>query len=230
MRPYISELSRMATCFTSLYPNAGLPDELGEYNESPEFMASQMRDYANEGMVNLVGGWCGTKPDRSRAIAGEASRVSARQVPEQKPWLRLSGLEPLVIRPETNFVNIGERTNVTGSSVFRDLIKNEDYEEALSVARQQVENGAQMVDVNMDEGLLESEKVMVTFLNLMASEPDISRVPVMLDSSRWSVLEAGLKNLQGKGVVNSISLKEGEEVFKEQARTILDFGVRKIVA
>src|SRR5690625_3611995 len=229
MRPYISELSRVATCLTSLYPNAGLPAELGEYNASPELRVSQVRDYESEGMLNLVGGCCGTRPDHIRASAEEASRFGARQIPEQIPWLRLSGLEPLVIRPETNFVNIGERTNVTGSSVFRDLIKNEDYEEALSVARQQVENGAQMVDVNMDEGLLESEKVMVTFLNLMASEPDISRVPVMLDSSRWSVLEAGLKNLQGKGVVNSISLKEGEEVFKEQARTILDFGAAVIV-
>src|SRR5690625_3711094 len=229
MRPYIQELSRHATCYTSLYPNAGLPDEMGEYNETPDFMAAQLAGYAGEGMVNLVGGCCGTTPEHIRAVAEEAARHTPRTIPKQEPWLRLSGLEPLVIRPETNFVNIGERTNVTGSSVFRDLIKNEDYEEALSVARQQVENGAQMVDVNMDEGLLESEKVMVTFLNLMASEPDISRVPVMLDSSRWSVLEAGLKNLQGKGVVNSISLKEGEEVFKEQARTILDFGAAVIV-
>jgi 5-methyltetrahydrofolate--homocysteine methyltransferase len=150
-------------------------------------------------------------------------------IPEIKPYLRLSGLEPLVIRPETNFVNIGERTNVTGSSVFRNLIKNEEYEQALSVARQQVENGAQMIDVNMDEGMLESEEVMVKFLNLMASEPDISRVPVVIDSSKWSVLDAGLKNIQGKGIVNSISLKEGEEVFRSQAQKILDYGAAVIV-
>lgn len=229
MRPYISELSQHATCYTSLYPNAGLPDELGEYNETPEFMASQLSDYAREGFVNFVGGCCGTTPDHIEAMADEALQHPPRAIPKVKPWLRLSGLEPLVIRPETNFVNIGERTNVTGSSVFRDLIKEEKYEEGLSVARQQVENGAQMVDVNMDEGMLESEEVMVTFLRLMASEPDISRVPVMLDSSRWSVLKAGLKSLQGKGVVNSISLKEGEEVFREQARTILDFGAAVIV-
>jgi 5-methyltetrahydrofolate--homocysteine methyltransferase len=229
MRPYISELSRIASCFTSLYPNAGLPDEMGEYNESPEFMAKQLSDYAREGMVNLVGGCCGTTPDHIRTISDEAKRHKPRVIPEIKPYLRLSGLEPLVIRPETNFVNIGERTNVTGSSVFRNLIRNEEYEQALSVARQQVENGAQMIDVNMDEGLLESEEVMVKFLNLMASEPDISRVPVVIDSSKWSVLEAGLKNIQGKGVVNSISLKEGEDVFREQAQKILDYGASVIV-
>lgn len=229
MRPYISELSRISTCYTSLYPNAGLPDEMGEYNESPDFMAGQLADYASEGMVNLVGGCCGTTPEHIRAIAEEAARHKPRRIPSPEPYLRLSGLEPLVIRPETNFVNIGERTNVTGSSVFKNLIKNEEYEEALSVARQQVENGAQMVDVNMDEGMLESEEVMVEFLNLMASEPDISRVPVVIDSSKWSVLEAGLKNIQGKGVVNSISLKEGEETFKKQASRILDYGAAVIV-
>jgi 5-methyltetrahydrofolate--homocysteine methyltransferase len=229
MRPYISELSRIASCFTSLYPNAGLPDEMGEYNESPEFMAKQLSDYAREGMVNLVGGCCGTTPDHIRAISDEAKRHKPRVIPEIKPYLRLSGLEPLVIRPETNFVNIGERTNVTGSSVFRNLIRNEEYDQALSVARQQVENGAQMIDVNMDEGMLESEEIMVKFLNLMASEPDISRVPVVIDSSKWSVLEAGLKNIQGKGVVNSISLKEGEDVFREQAQKILDYGASVIV-
>ncbi len=229
MRPYISELSRIASCYTSLYPNAGLPDEMGEYNESPEFMAKQLSDYAAEGMVNLVGGCCGTTPEHIKMISEEAKRHKPRLLPEIKPYLRLSGLEPLVIRPETNFVNIGERTNVTGSSVFRNLIKNEEYEQALSVARQQVENGAQMIDVNMDEGMLESEEVMVKFLNLMASEPDISRVPVVIDSSRWSVLDAGLKNIQGKGVVNSISLKEGEEAFRNQAQKILDYGAAVIV-
>jgi 5-methyltetrahydrofolate--homocysteine methyltransferase len=229
MRPYISELSRIATCFTSLYPNAGLPDEMGEYNESPEFMANQLSDYAEEGMVNLVGGCCGTTPEHIRAIAEEAEKHKPRKIPDVKPYLRLSGLEPLIIRPETNFVNIGERTNVTGSSVFKNLIKNEEYDKALSVARQQVENGAQMVDVNMDEGLLESQEVMVSFLKLMESEPDISRVPVVIDSSKWSVLEAGLRNIQGKGVVNSISLKEGEDVFRDQARKILDYGAAVIV-
>lgn len=229
MRPYISELSRVASCYTSLYPNAGLPDEMGEYNESPEFMAKQLSDYASEGMVNIVGGCCGTTPEHIQAIAEEARRHEPREIPDTSPYMKLSGLEPLVIRPETNFVNIGERTNVTGSSVFRDLIKAENYEEALSVARQQVENGAQMVDVNMDEGMLESEEVMVSFLNLMAAEPDISRVPVVVDSSKWSVIEAGLKNIQGKGVVNSISLKEGEEVFIEQAKKILDYGAAVIV-
>ncbi|MEX1212237.1 MAG: methionine synthase [Balneolaceae bacterium] len=229
MRPYISELSELASCFTSLYPNAGLPDDMGEYNETPDFMAAQLGEYASEGMVNIVGGCCGTTPDHIAAMAEEAKRHKPRTPAQPKPWLRLSGLEPLVVRPETNFVNIGERTNVTGSSVFRDLIKEEDYEKALSVARQQVENGAQLVDVNMDEGMLESEEVMVTFLRLMASEPDISRVPVVIDSSRWSVLEAGLKNIQGKGVVNSISLKEGEKTFRKQAETILDFGAAVMV-
>lgn len=229
MRPYISELSDLASCYTSLYPNAGLPDDMGEYNETPDFMAQQLGDYASEGMVNIVGGCCGTTPDHIAAMAEEAKRHKPRTPAKPKPWLRLSGLEPLVVRPETNFVNIGERTNVTGSSVFRDLIKVENYEKALSVARQQVENGAQLVDVNMDEGMLESEEVMVTFLRLMASEPDISRVPVVIDSSRWSVLEAGLKNIQGKGVVNSISLKEGEETFRQQAETILDYGAAVMV-
>ncbi|MEX0638813.1 MAG: methionine synthase [Balneolaceae bacterium] len=229
MRPYISDLSKNAGCFTSLYPNAGLPDELGQYNESPEHMARTMGEYAREGMVNLAGGCCGTTPEHIRAISEEVLRHPPRVIPEVKPWLRLSGLEPLVVRPETNFVNIGERTNVTGSSVFRDLIKEERYDEGLAVAQQQVENGAQLVDVNMDEGMLESEEVMATFLKLMASEPEISRVPVVIDSSRWSVLEAGLKVIQGKGVVNSISLKEGEQDFKEKAERILDYGAAVMV-
>ncbi|MEX0994454.1 MAG: methionine synthase [Balneolaceae bacterium] len=229
MRPYISDLSRNANAYTSLYPNAGLPDEMGEYNETPGFMARQFAEYAEEGLVNIVGGCCGTTPEHIKAFSEEVKRHSPRQFPEIEPYLRLSGLEPLVIRPETNFVNIGERTNVTGSKRVRNLIKEEDYETALSVGRDQVENGAQMVDVNMDEGMLESEEVMKTFLKLMASEPDISRVPVVVDSSKWSVIEAGLKMIQGKGVVNSISLKEGEEVFKEQAEKILDYGAAVIV-
>lgn len=229
MRPFIKELSRHATSFTSLYPNAGLPDEMGEYGETPGFMAQQFREYAEEGLVNIVGGCCGTTPEHIKEIADEAGRHKPRVPSTPEPYLRLSGLEPLVIRPETNFVNIGERTNVTGSAKFKRLIKNEEYEEALSVAREQVEGGAQIVDVNMDEGLLESEKVMIDFLNLIAAEPDISRVPVMIDSSKWSVILEGLKSVQGKGVVNSISLKEGEEAFIEQARHILDFGAAVVV-
>ena len=229
MRPYIEELSNVATCHTSLYPNAGLPDEMGEYNETPEFMADQLRDYAESNFVNLVGGCCGTTPEHIAAIAEAAQECSPRQIPEQEPYLRLSGLEPLVVRPETNFVNIWERTNVMGSRKFKRLIKNEKFEEALSVARQQVENGAQIIDINMDEGLLDSEQVMVDFMQLLAAEPDISRVPIMIDSSKWSVLKAGLKTAQGKCVVNSISLKEGEEEFKQQAREILNFGGAVVV-
>ena len=229
MRPYIEELANIADCHTSLYPNAGLPDEMGDYNESPEFMADQLREYAESNFVNLVGGCCGTTPEHIEEIAKAAGECSPREIPEQEPYLRLSGLEPLVVRPDTNFVNIGERTNVTGSRKFKRLIKNEEYEEALSVARQQVENGAQIIDINMDEGMLESEEVMVDFLQLIAAEPDISRVPIMIDSSRWSVLKAGLKATQGKSVVNSISLKEGEEDFKEKAREILNFGAAVVV-
>ncbi|MFU8811845.1 MAG: methionine synthase, partial [Balneolaceae bacterium] len=229
MRPFIKELATHASCYTSLYPNAGLPNEMGEYNETGSFMAKQFADYASEGFVNIVGGCCGTTPDHIRAIADEAARHQPRSIPSPKPTMRLSGLEPLVIRPETNFVNVGERTNVTGSARFRRLIKEEEHEEALTVAQEQVENGAQIVDVNMDEGLLDSEQVMTDFLNLMAAEPDIARVPIMIDSSKWSVLEAGLRCTQGKSVVNSISLKEGEEVFKQQAQTILDFGAAVIV-
>src|SRR6056297_3690128 len=229
MRPYIQELSKHANCFTSLYPNAGLPNEMGEYDESPNYMAEQLKNYAEEGFVNLVGGCCGTTPDHIRAIAEEAANHKPREKANPKPYLRLSGLEPLVIRPDTNFVNIGERTNVTGSAKFKRLIKNEEHDEALSVARDQVEGGAQIIDVNMDEGLLDSEQVMTDFINLMAAEPDIARIPFMIDSSKWSVLKAGLKTTQGKSVVNSISLKEGEEDFKEKARQVLDFGAAVVV-
>lgn len=229
MRPHIEALSKAATCFVSVYPNAGLPDEFGEYNESPDDMATQLDDFAKQGFMNIVGGCCGTTAEHIEMIADVASQYKPRQIPDQEPYLRLSGLEPLVIRPETNFVNIGERTNVTGSRKFARLIQEENYEEALSVAKDQVEGGAQMIDVNMDEGMLESEEVMTKFLNLMASEPDISKLPIMVDSSKWSVVEAGLKCLQGKGVVNSISLKEGDEVFKEQAKKILRYGASVIV-
>ncbi|MDX1636889.1 MAG: methionine synthase, partial [Balneolaceae bacterium] len=226
---YIEELAEIADCHTSLYPNAGLPDEMGEYNESPEFMAEQFREYAEADFVNIVGGCCGTRPEHIAAIAEVAGRYEPRSIPKQKPYLRLSGLEPLVVRPETNFVNVGERTNVMGSRKFRRLITDGDFEEALSVARQQVENGAQIVDVNMDEGMLDSEKAMTDFLQLIAAEPDIARVPIMIDSSKWSVLKGGLKTVQGKCVVNSISLKEGEEEFKKQAREIRNFGAAVIV-
>ncbi len=229
MRPYIQELSKHASCFTSLYPNAGLPNEMGEYDESPGYMAKQLKNYAEEGLVNMVGGCCGSTPDHIRAIAEEAENHKPRKKSEPKPYLRLSGLEPLVVRPDTNFVNIGERTNVTGSAKFKRLIKNEEHDEALSVARDQVEGGAQIIDVNMDEGLLDSEQVMTDFINLMAAEPDIARIPFMIDSSKWSVLKAGLKTTQGKSVVNSISLKEGEEEFKKQAIEILDFGAAVVV-
>ncbi len=229
MRPHIEALSKAATCFVSVYPNAGLPDEFGEYNESPDAMAKQLDDFAKHGFFNIVGGCCGTTDEHIKMIADVASQYTPREIPEHEPYLRLSGLEPLVIRPETNFVNVGERTNVTGSRKFARLIKEENYEEALSVAKDQVEGGAQLIDVNMDEGMLESEEVMTKFLNLMASEPDIAKLPIMVDSSKWSVIEAGLKCLQGRGVVNSISMKEGEEVFKEQAKKILRYGASVIV-
>ena len=229
MRPFIEELSNAATVPTSLYPNAGLPNEFGEYDETPEFMARQIEEYAADGFVNIVGGCCGTTPEHVAAFAEVAARHEPRQIPDKEPYLQLSGLEPLEFRPDLNFVNIGERTNVTGSRRFKRLIKEGDYEEGLSVAKQQVENGAQLVDVNMDEGMLDSEEAMVTFLNLIASEPEISRVPVVVDSSKWSVIEKGLQCIQGKGVVNSISLKEGEEEFKEHAHLARKYGAAVIV-
>ncbi|HET6567595.1 MAG TPA: methionine synthase [Rhodothermales bacterium] len=229
MRPYIEELSRIAPVHTSLYPNAGLPNEFGGYDETPAFMAEVIGEYARSGFLNFVGGCCGTTPDHIRAIAEAVADVEPRHIPEVEPFLRLSGLEPLVLRPETNFVNIGERTNVTGSKRFARLIKEANYEEALSVARHQVESGAQMIDVNMDEGMLDSQAAMVQFLNLIASEPDIARVPVVIDSSKWEIIEAGLKCVQGKAVVNSISMKEGEDKFREQARKCRQYGAAVIV-
>ncbi len=229
MRPFIEELSKAATCFVSVYPNAGLPDEFGEYNETPETMFEQLDDFAKNGFFNIVGGCCGTTAEHIKMIADLAAKYKPREIPKHEPYLRLSGLEPLIVRPESNFINIGERTNVTGSRKFARLITEEKYDEALSVAKDQVEGGAQILDVNMDEGMLESEEVMTKFLNLMASEPDIAKLPIMVDSSKWSVLEAGLKCLQGKGVVNSISLKEGEKVFKDQAKKVLRYGASVIV-
>jgi 5-methyltetrahydrofolate--homocysteine methyltransferase len=229
IRPWIQELARVADCPVSLYPNAGLPNELGEYDDSPEHMAGLLGDFADQGLLNLVGGCCGTTPAHIAAIAAAVRNKAPRRPPARERWCRLSGLEPFTFTPELNFVNIGERTNVTGSALFRRLIQQDDYAAALDVARQQVENGAQIIDVNMDEGLLDGPQAMTTLLNLIASEPDIARVPVMVDSSRWDVLEAGLKCLQGKGVVNSISLKEGEQPFVEQARTVLRYGAAVIV-
>ncbi len=229
MRPFIEELSKIATCFTSLYPNAGLPNEMGEYDETAEYMSSVLNEYAKSGFFNIVGGCCGTTPDHIKKISEISSKFKPRVIPKVEPYLRLSGLEPLVIRPETNFVNIGERTNITGSKKFEKLILAGNYEEALSVAREQVEGGAQVLDVNMDEGLLDSEAAMTKFLNLISAEPDIAKLPIMIDSSKWSVIEAGLKCLQGKSIVNSISLKEGEEAFIEKAKKILKYGAAIIV-
>ncbi|MFC1553249.1 methionine synthase [candidate division KSB1 bacterium] len=229
MRPYIQEISGLAQVFISLHPNAGLPNEFGEYDESPEFMAEQIREYADSGFINITGGCCGTKPEHIKAISEILKDCPPRRIPSKKTYLSLSGIEPLVVRPDSNFINIGERTNVAGSRKFKRLIMEGDYESALSVARQQVENGAQIIDINMDEGLLESEEAMTKFLNLIASEPEICKVPVMLDSSKWSVIESGLKCLQGKGVVNSISLKEGEKKFIRQAESILQYGASVIV-
>ena len=229
LRPYLEELSRIAPVRTSAHPNAGLPNQFGEYDESPESMGAQIQDFLKRGLVNIVGGCCGTTPAHIKRIADLAAAAAPRALPVAEPYTRLSGLEALTIRPDSNFVNIGERTNVTGSPKFSKLILAGDYEGALAVAKQQVEAGAQIIDINMDEGLLDSEAAMVKFLHLCAAEPDITRVPVMLDSSRWSVLESGLKCLQGKGVVNSISLKEGEASFLEKARKIRRYGAAVVV-
>jgi 5-methyltetrahydrofolate--homocysteine methyltransferase len=229
MRPYLEELSGIAPVSISCYPNAGLPNAFGGFDETPEIMAADLRDFATNGWLNIVGGCCGTTPAHIRAIA-EAVREFPPRVPARPdPFTRLSGLEALTIRPDSNFINIGERTNVTGSPGFAKLILSGEYEGALSVARQQVEGGAQIIDVNMDEGMLDSKAAMVKFLHLIASEPDIARVPVMIDSSNWPVIEAGLKCVQGKGVVNSISLKEGEEAFKRCARLIRRYGAAVVV-
>jgi 5-methyltetrahydrofolate--homocysteine methyltransferase len=229
LRPYVAELSRVADCHVSAHPNAGLPNEFGEYDDTPEHMAKVIGEFARSGLLNLVGGCCGTTPAHISAIRDAVSGCAPRTPAAPRPKLRLSGLEAVNIGEDSLFVNVGERTNVTGSAVFRKLIEANDYNAALDVARQQVEAGAQVVDINMDEGMLDSEKAMRTFLNLLAAEPDISRVPVMLDSSKWSVLEAGLKCVQGKCVVNSISMKEGEKPFLEQARLVRRYGAAVIV-
>jgi 5-methyltetrahydrofolate--homocysteine methyltransferase len=231
MRPFIEELSGLAPVYVSAYPNAGLPNPMlpTGFPETPETLAPQLAQWAQSGWLNIVGGCCGTTPRHIEALATAVRNVPPRVIPKIEPYLRLSGLEALVIRPDTNFVNIGERTNITGSPRFSKLILAGQYEEALAIARQQVENGAQIIDVNMDEGMLDGVKAMTHFLNLIASEPDIARVPVMIDSSKWPVIEAGLKCVQGKSIVNSISLKEGEEKFLRQARLVRRYGAAAVV-
>ncbi len=229
MRAHIKDLSRVADTLICAYPNAGLPNEFGMYDESPEATAAMLAEFADAGLVNVVGGCCGTTPGHIAAIAQAVAGKAPRQVPEIKRYLRLAGLEPFTLDETIPFVNVGERTNVTGSAKFRKLITNGDYAAALDVARDQVANGAQVIDVNMDEGLLDSEKAMTEFLNLIASEPDISRVPIMVDSSKFPIIEAGLKTIQGKPIVNSISMKEGEEAFLEQARICRNYGAAVVV-
>ncbi|PCK86203.1 methionine synthase [Rhizobium sophoriradicis] len=229
MRPHLQELSGVADTFICAYPNAGLPNEFGQYDETPELMAAQIDSFAREGLVNIVGGCCGSTPEHIRAIAETVAKYKPRPIPAHRPFMSLSGLEPFELTKDIPFVNVGERTNVTGSAKFRKLITNADYTAALDVARDQVENGAQVIDINMDEGLIDSEKAMVEFLNLIAAEPDIARVPVMIDSSKFSIIEAGLKRVQGKAIVNSISLKEGEENFLAQARLLHNYGAAVVV-
>lgn len=231
MRPYVEELSNVAEVYTSTHPNAGLPNPLSEtgYDESPEYTASLIKEFAQSGFVNIVGGCCGTTPAHIKAIAEAMQNIAPRKIPDIPKKLRLSGLEPLNIGDDSLFVNVGERTNVTGSKAFARLILNDNYAEALSIARNQVENGAQIIDINMDEAMLDSQKAMVIFLNLIAAEPDISRVPIMIDSSKWSIIEAGLQCIQGKAIINSISMKEGEEEFIYHAKLARRYGAAVIV-
>jgi 5-methyltetrahydrofolate--homocysteine methyltransferase len=229
LRQYIAELSSIADTHVSAHPNAGLPNEFGEYDETPDQMAQELADWAQSGYLNIIGGCCGTSPATIKAISDAVQKHAPRIIPEIEKQCRLSGLEPMLIGADSLFVNVGERTNVTGSAAFKRLIIEGDFETALDVAKQQVENGAQIIDINMDEGMLESKEAMVRFLMLIASEPDIAKVPIMLDSSKWDILEAGLKCIQGKGVVNSISLKEGEEAFIKHAKLVRRYGAAVIV-
>lgn len=229
METHVKEISKIANCYISAYPNAGLPNQFGAYDETAEEMAMVIEDFLKSGIVNIIGGCCGTTPDHIRLMTALAEKYSPRQLIKNEPKTHLSGLEPTTIDKGCNFVNIGERTNVSGSLKFARLIKEQKYDEALSVARQQVEGGAQIIDVCMDEAMIDAEKAMVKFLHLVASEPDIAKIPIMVDSSKWSVIEAGLKCLQGKGIVNSISLKEGEENFKKQANKIKKYGAATVV-
>ncbi len=229
MRPYLADLSRVASCWTSCYPNAGLPNAFGEYDEGPDETAGELREFASSGLVNILGGCCGTTPAHIRAIAEAAEGEAPRRVPVQEPLTRLAGLEPFILRPDANFLIVGERTNVTGSRRFADLILADDFSTALEVAAEQVRSGANVIDVNMDEAMLDSEAAMTTFLNMVATEPDIAKVPIMVDSSKWSVIEAGLRCVQGKPVVNSISMKEGEEDFLAKARLARRYGAAMVV-
>jgi 5-methyltetrahydrofolate--homocysteine methyltransferase len=229
MRPHIESLSKLADCYISAYPNAGLPNEFGEYDQTSHEMSHLIEEFAHAGLVNIVGGCCGTTPDHIAKMAKVVENLPTRQIPDIQQYTMISGLEPLIIREETNFVNVGERTNVTGSKAFSRMIKQGDFASALAVAQQQVENGAQIIDINMDEGLIDSEKAMVEFLHLVVSEPEISKVPIMIDSSKWEVIEAGLKCVQGKCIVNSISMKEGEAKFIEQAKLVRRYGAAAVV-
>jgi 5-methyltetrahydrofolate--homocysteine methyltransferase len=229
LRPYVVELARIAGTHTSVHPNAGLPNEFGGYDDTPEYMAGVLREFAAQGLLNIVGGCCGTTPEHIAAIKAAVASCARRAIPEIAPALRLAGLEPFTVTPDSLFVNVGERTNVTGSAVFKRLILGDDYNAALNVALQQVENGAQIIDINMDEGMLDSEAAMQKFLNLIAAEPDIARVPIMVDSSKWAIIEAGLRCIQGKAIVNSISMKEGEGPFLEQARLVKRYGAAVVV-
>jgi 5-methyltetrahydrofolate--homocysteine methyltransferase len=229
LRPYIEELSKKSETFVSCHPNAGLPNAFGEYDETPDITASVLDEFAASGFLNIVGGCCGTTPEHIKAIREAVEKYPRREIPEIEPACRLAGLEPFNITKDSLFVNVGERTNVTGSKKFARLIKEGSFSEALDVARQQVEGGAQIIDINMDEGMLDSQQAMVTFLNLIASEPDISRVPIMVDSSKWEIIEAGLKCIQGKAIVNSISMKEGIPEFKERAKLCMRYGAAVIV-
>ncbi|MES2663023.1 MAG: homocysteine S-methyltransferase family protein, partial [Pseudomonadota bacterium] len=229
LRPYIQDLSRCANTFVSAHPNAGLPNAFGQYDQTADEMAVIIEEFAQAGLINIVGGCCGTRPAHIKAIAEVTKNVKPRKCHTPQPKLRLSGLEPMNVGVGEFFVNVGERTNVTGSKRFARLIREHQYEEALSVALQQVEAGAQIIDINMDEGMLDAEKAMRNFVNLIASEPDISRIPLMIDSSKWSAIAAGLECAQGKCVVNSISLKEGEAEFRERAKLCLDYGAAVVV-
>ncbi|PKO24826.1 MAG: methionine synthase, partial [Betaproteobacteria bacterium HGW-Betaproteobacteria-8] len=231
MRPYAEELSKIADAFVCIYPNAGLPNPMSDtgFDETPDVTSSLVKDFAESGFVNIAGGCCGTTPPHIKAIAEQLQGLAPRKLPAIAPATRLSGLEPFIIDDDSLFVNVGERTNVTGSKAFARMILNEQFEDALHVARQQVENGAQVIDINMDEGMLDAVKAMTHFLNLVASEPDIARVPIMIDSSKWEVIEAGLKCVQGKSIVNSISMKEGEAEFLRQAKLCRRYGAAVIV-
>jgi 5-methyltetrahydrofolate--homocysteine methyltransferase len=229
LRPYVSDLAGACDTLVSAHPNAGLPNEFGSYDETPETMAVMIGEFARSGLVNIVGGCCGTLPAHIKAFGEAVAGVVPRKIPQKPKFMRLSGLEPFTLTPDLNFINVGERTNITGSAKFRKLIAANDYEAALDIARNQVENGAQIIDINMDEGMIDSEAAMTRFVNLIAGEPDISKVPLMIDSSKWSVIQAGLKCCQGKAIVNSISLKEGEDAFVERAREVMRFGAAVVV-